>query len=129
MEREGLEEGKGMSERMVCIREFRDLKAAGKPIRRVGDVFMASPERAVELRGFAVSDGEYVPIASADNVGVIMVDGETIQVEDGVAFVPTASSTALGVVMVDDQTIVADSGGVISAVVDTQPQQDDTGEK
>ena len=34
-----------------CTKEFRDLKTPGKPMRKVGETWEATPERLKELRG------------------------------------------------------------------------------
>ena len=115
-----------MSVLVKVMREFRDLKAAGKPIRKVGDEFAASPERVVELGSFVRTLGEYVPTASEDAIGGVKVDGTTVTISDGVisAVMPKASSETLGAVKVDGTTIVADSDGVISVAPETPETPD-----
>ena len=66
-----------------------------------------------------------LPIATDETLGAVMVDGETITVdEDGVISgastytLPTASTSQLGGVKVDGETITIDANGVISGASD-----------
>lgn len=85
------------------------------------DLFNTNAEGLLTWNDIVVGSNYELPIATADTLGGIKVDGTTITVDaDGTIHgtniyeLPTASDTVLGGVKVDNTTITIDENGVIS---------------
>lgn len=89
------------------------------------------PDATDEQRGVVLLDGitlindngtHKVPIATNDTIGVVKTDGVTINVEeDGELSIPFATTESAGIVIPDDETIVVDDEfGTIKAVTATE---------